>query len=293
MSSENRKIKRKYRLPRNSIYSSRFFENLSSYYSLFSNEKRGSRDLFSFEPKECRINNLLKERNSYDIEQIINSISYSLMAFGEAYLYISPKYTTKRDEEGIETQVLSSFKIGEIRGIIKRKTKEEYLFCSIGFNSDIREIKIAKPQLIIFGLNELGFSKRYFKNILKKFSKCDITANSMDMINNHSDIYDYVYHSERTRITELKAVRKIGWSSGTEKLSDSYSMYKKIQGDELKLRFIKYIVNRINHGLQSFFGDGSGELVAHINEKDYEKLWNNYSEGKITGTELSSILYGF
>ena len=45
------------------------------------------------------------------------------------------------------------------------------------------------------------------------------------------------------------------------------------------------------YGLHEFLGDDSGELVAHINRKEYRQLWNDYKEGKITGTELTKILF--
>ena len=57
------------------------------------------------------------------------------------------------------------------------------------------------------------------------------------------------------------------------------------------LRFLEYIVKKINDGLHGFLGDDSGELVAHVNRKEYRQLWNDYTEGKITGTELTNILY--
>ena len=43
--------------------------------------------------------------------------------------------------------------------------------------------------------------------------------------------------------------------------------------------------------LHDFLGDDSGELVAHVNKKEYRQLWNDYTEGKITGTELTTRLF--
>ena len=295
MFSDQSRLKRKYRSPKNSIYSHRFFNDLASGYSFFLGKNGENRDFFTFEPNGCKIKNLLKGRyhyySSYDIEQIVSRIAYSLMAYGKAYFYIHPEYSIKKADDGATTQVLSSFEIGEIEGIIKKRTKEGIVFCQKGFNSDVKEIKMIKNQLVILDIKELGFSKRYFPGVLRKLSKCDITAKSTDMITNHSDVYDFMYHSERKKLAELRAIRKIGWSFGTEKLSDSYIMYKKIQEDELRLRFLEYIVKKINDGLHEFLGDDSGELVAHINRKEYRQLWNDYKEGKITGTELTKILF--
>ena len=295
MFSDQSRIKRKYSSPKNSIYSHRFFNDLASGYSSFLGKKGENRDFFTFEPNGCKITKLLKGSHhyysGYDIEQIISRIAYSLMAYGKAYFYFHPEYSTKKDDDGTMTKVLSSFEIGEIEGFIKKRTKEEYLFCRKGFNSEVKDIQMSKSQLVVFDIKELGFSKRFFPGILRKLSKCDITAKSTDMITNHSAVYDFVYHSERKKLAELRAIRKIGWSFGTEKLSDSYIMYKKIQEDELRIRFLEYVVKKINDGLHEFLGDDSGELVAHINRKEYRRLWNDYTEGKISGTELTTILF--
>ena len=295
MFSDQSRIKRQYSSPENSIYTHRFFNDLASGYSFTLSKKGENRDFFTFEPNECKIKELLKGHyryySSYDIEQIVSRIAYSLMAYGKAYFYIHPEYSIKKADDGTTTQILSSFEIGEIMGFIKKKSKEEIVFCRKGFNLEVEEIQMSKKQLVTMDIRELGFSKKYFPSVLKKLSKCDITAKSTDMITNHSDVYDFMYHSESKKLAELRAIRKIGWSFGTDKLSDSYIMYKKIQEDELRLRFLEYIVKKINDGLHEFLGDDSGELVAHINRKEYRRLWNDYTDGKMTGTELTTILF--
>lgn len=247
MFSTHSRIKRIYHSPKDSIYTHRFFADLTSGYSFALGEKGENRNFFSFEPIGCLINELLKRQyrcyRSYEIEQIISGIAYALMAYGRAYLYIHPEYSIKQEDDGTKTQVLSSFEIGEIEGIIKKKTKESYLFCRIGFSSELEEIQITKNQLVLFNIKELGFPKSFFPRILRNLSHCDITAKSMDMITNHSDIYDFTYHSERKKLAELKALRRVGWSFGIEKLSNSYIMYKKIQQDELKVRFLDEVIN--------------------------------------------------
>ena len=288
------RLQRKYQSPKNSMYTHRFFEDLSSGYASVLGKREEKQHFFSFEPKECKINNLLKGHHyysSYDIERIVDRITYSLMAYGNAFFYIQPEYFKKKENDITSTQILSSIEIGEIEGIIKKKTKEGYIFCSLGFDKAIREIEISKEQLVILDIKEVGLSKKYFRQILTKLSKCDFISKNTDMIKNNSGFYDFTYHYERKKLAELKAIRSVGWSFGTEKLSDSYLLYKKIQGDVMKIRFLEYIVKKINEGLQAFLGDDAGKLVAHINKKDYEQLWNDYAVGKITGTELTSILY--
>ncbi len=295
MFSAHSRIKRIYHSPEDSIYTHRFLSDLTSGFSNTLGKKGSIRNFFSFEPDECFIKKHLKGEYYYyssnEIEQIVGRITYNLMAYGRAYLYIHPEYSIKLEDDGTETHVMSSFNIREIEGIIKRKTKNGYLFCSREFNSEVKEIPMLKNQLVIFDIKELGFSKSFFQNVLKKLSKCDIKAKSMDMITDKSDFDEFNYYFERKKSAELKVLKTIGWTFDRDKLSDSYIMYKKIQEDKLRICFLEYIVKKINEGLHGFFGDDVGELVVHINRKDYKQLWNSYLEGKITGTELTNILY--
>ena len=297
MFSIQSKIKRKYPSPEQSIYSHRFFSDLAFGYSITLGKKGDKWNFLSFEPNECRIKKLLTGQYhnyfSYDIEQIISRIAYKLMAYGKAYLFIHPEYSIKKAEDGTEIKMLSSVKIEEMEGYIKKKTKEEIVFYKKGLHDDVTGIQMQRNLLVIFDIKELGFSRKFFPGVLRKLSKCDVTSDNLDLILNHSDIYDFTYHSERNKIAELKALKGIGWSFGTEKLSDSYLLYKKIQAERLKIKFLKYIVKKTNDGLNDFLGDDAGELVANIIRKDYEQLWNDYTEGKITGTELSTILYRY
>ena len=295
MFSVQRKIKQIYRTPKDSIYSHRFWGELASGYSHFFNNKGDTRDFFSFEPGGCKIEKLLKVQcchcSSHNIEMIISKITYSLMAYGRAYIYFHPEYFVKKEDDGTKTQALSSFEIGEILGVIKKRTKEEIVFVKTNLNFETNEIHMLKKQLVIFDINELGFSKNHFTSLLKRLSKCDISLKSVDMMTNFPDMYDFEYHSERAKFEELKILRKIGWSFGNEGLSDSYILYKKIKLDELKLRFLEYIVKKINDGLHEFLGNDTGELVAHIDQKNYRQLWDDYSDGKITSTQLADILF--
>ena len=89
----------------------------------------------------------------------------------------------------------------------------------------------------------------------------------------------------------MKATKSIGWLADTEELSDSYLLYKKIQGDKLKLSLLNYILKKMNYGLGKFIDNFDGKIVAQVNEKNYDQLWKDYSEGRMTGTELANILY--
>lgn len=295
MFSTQNRINRIYSLPKENIYKHRFFEDLSSGYSFILGEANKNRDFLTFEPMDCNLSKLIKGKHpydlSYDIEQVIARVTYSLMAFGKAYVHIKPEYATSIDYDNNEIKVLSSIEIGEVKGFVKKKKKTHITFCCRGYNEETTDIEIQCNQLIVFDIKDLGYSKKYFTNIIKKLGKCDITLFSTSMITNNLDGYDFSVHSKKNKLQELRALKDIGWLFNTDGLSDSYILYKKIQEDQLRLRFLNYILGKLNSGFENCIVDAGGKLVAHVKEKNYNQLWKDYSDAKLTGTELTNILY--
>ena len=151
---------------------------------------------------------------------------------------------------------------------------------------------IQRNQLIEFNIKEIGFKKNYFRRILKKLEKCDITLSDMSAASSKETGYDYLVHSKKSRLNELKAVKGIGWTFDNQGLSDSYILYKKIQGDKLRIKLLDYILETLNCGLEAFLDKPGGKLIARKKTLDYDQLWKEYTDGKVTATELTNILYG-
>lgn len=286
------RINRMYHSSKETIYTNKFFEELSSGYSYILGGKDEGREFLTFEPLDCNLSKLINGKHlRYGIEKVINEVTYSLMAFGKAYVYIKPEYALSIDHDNNETKVLSSIEISEVKGFVKKRNRTYLKFCLKGYNGKISDIEIQRKQLIMFGIKDLGYSRKYFKTILKKLGKCDITLSSTSMINNDLDGYDFMVHSKKSKLKELRALKDIGWSFGMDGLSDSYILYKKIQEDKLRLQFLNYILEKLNFGFEEYIVDAGGKLVAHVKEKNYDQLWKDYSDGRLTQAELTNILY--
>lgn len=287
-----KRINSLYRRPKDSIYTHRFFEDLCTGYSYVLGEKNGKEDFLDIEPNDCYLSKLIKGNHyydwRYDLEQTISNVTYSLLAFDRAFVYLMPEYTLK-DDSG--NKVLSSIKIAEIKGFVKKRKKDDISFCCKDKKGIVNEIKMKSGQLIEFDIKELGYRKRYFSNIIRRLEKCDITKSSAVILGNNLDGYDFSVHSKRRKLQELKASREVGWSFGIDGLSDSYILYKKIQSNKLKILFLGHILKKVNIGLSKIIDADDGLIIAHIKERNYDQIWQDYSNGRITGPELTRILY--
>lgn len=289
------RMNREYRIPKDNIYTHRFLNDLCTGYSFMLGEERGRNNFFTFEPEDCVISNLLGEKQHYDlshkIEQLVDSVTYSLLMYGKAYVYLIPEYSIKISNDKTEERILKYLNFEEIKGFIKRKDKDQIIFCQKCFAGKVIDIQMQDNQLIAFDIRDMGYSKRFFVNTLKKLGKCDLAQVSTSMITEKIDGYDFAEHTKRIKIQELRAIRNTGWTFGTDGLSDSYILYKKIEQNEFKIKFLNYILDKLNFGFKLISKESDGKLVANIKEKNYKRLWQDYQNGKISVTELTKILY--
>ena len=202
--------------------------------------------------------------------------------------FLSGPFTGKGDKE---SETLSQVRLVKLRGIVKRRRRQDVLFYRTESGRTVQKTEMKSGHLVELRIKELGYGKRYFVNKLKRLGKCDLTQFPEFMGKGHVDGYDFSVHLEKTKLRKLKALKDIGWLPGPESLSDSYFLYKKIQEYKLRLQFLNYILDKLNSGFGSSIGDADGRLTARVKKNDYDRLWKDYSEGKITGGELTDILF--
>lgn len=291
-------INRIYRSSIENLYSNRFYQDLSTGFSVMLSEKDNHRNFFSFEPSGCIAESLLCARNRYDlnykIEQTIDRAMYSMMVYGRAYIYIQPHYVQQELDEDKKVptkQIISALDIGEIKGIIKQKNGNKCIFYNKGFDGNLSKRELLTDGLISLNIKELGYRKKYFPNLLKKLGKCDVISSGL-MMSENAEGYDYITHSKKKRLEFLKKTKSIGWTFGNDDLSDSYILYRRILLDKFRIRALDFIVDKINEGLSTcLHNESPGELVACIRRLDYDDIWEQFMRGKITVTGLTNLLY--
>ena len=293
-----RSVSRIYRQRRDNSYSHRFYQDLSTCFSITLSENDKEREFYTFEPSGCMAESLLCAGNHFDlnhrIEQTIDMTMRSLLMYGRAYIYLQPQYVqqeSNEDKKETTKQIISSLDIGEVRGIVKQRIGNKYIFYSKGFRDDVIERELLTDGLIRLNIKELGYRKNFFPKLLRKLGKCDVLSFGF-LIAENAEGYDYKTHSKKKQLDFFKKTKSIGWMFGNEGLSDSYILYRKILQDKFRIRALKFIIYKINEGLTiCLHNESPGKLVAHIRELDYDDIWEKYSRGEITLTDLTHLLY--
>lgn len=291
-------VDRLYRPLSNNPYSYRFFENFSTSFSFILGENDKTKDFFAFEPKGCIAETLLYANAHYNLnyklEQTISRTMYSLLNYGQAYIYLQPQYIQQKSDENKNIpmkQIISALDIGEVKGVIKQRSGNKYIFYTSRFNGDIIKTELMADGLISLNLQELGYRKKHFLHLCKKIRKCDVTSAGL-LASENAEGYDYNIHLKKKRLEFLKKTKSIGWTFGNDGLSDSYILYRKILQDKFRIKALNFIMDKINEGLSTcLHNDSPGKLVAHIRNLNYDDIWEQYIKGEITVTELTTLLY--
>lgn len=293
--SNTRRIKRKiekiYKHPIENLYSYRFYSDLFSGYEYSLREdKVGRKDFYKITPEDKEIVKLFRNSTQYDFSyefgQTIDSVLYSMAAYGKAYIFIRPEYIEKIDENEKLIKTISALHIGEVKGMPKRNT-----FYYYNFSKEISEFNICEGSLITLDLKEVGYKRKYFVKLVKQLGKYDVTASSLELIHNEPS-YDFNVHIKKSREKFLRKVRNIGWDFVNDGLSDSYILYKQIQMKLFKMKMLQYVLGKINHVFAVANITGKEFIIeAMTNNIDYEYAWTRFQDGKITVSELSKIVW--
>lgn len=286
-----RKMEKVYKRPIDNIYSHSFYSELFSGYEYsLSEEKINRRDFYIIIPDDKEIVELFGNGRhydfSYEFSQSIDRVLYSMAVYGKAYIFVKPDYINESDANGKEIKKLSAIHIGEVKGIPKKGK-----FYSKTYSNGISEFNIEEGKLIIFDLKEFGYKRNYFKNLVKHLGKYDITSNSLELINTEH-AYDFSVHADKNRKRFLKKVRNIGWSFGTDGLSDSYILYKEIQMKLFKMQMLQNVLMKINQVIATeYIPNKEFEIKALTSNVDYVGAWTKFQSGELTVSELNNIVW--
>lgn len=285
-----RKIEKIYRRREHNIYSQRFYQDLfcGYAYSLRGN-MLGKKDFFRIVSDNTNVEKIFSNSNHYnffnELEETIDSALYSLAVYGKAYVYVKPEYTEIENESGKVNKKLRFLAIREVKGVLKKDS----FYCKT-YQNEVSKFDIDEGTLIVLDLKELGYRRNYFTRLVKKIGKYDAVSVSYQLLNKEPS-YDFNVHVKKSQKRFLKNVSNIGWMFGTEGLSESYILYKKIKMRLFKMKNLQYVLGKINKVVvENYINDNSFEIKADTKNIDYKEVWEEYQEGKFTISDLNKIL---
>ncbi|MBR0158225.1 MAG: hypothetical protein IJM24_03970 [Clostridia bacterium] len=290
-----KRFERIYNKKRDNLCSDRFFQDLNNFISFYFGDYNERKKLFYFEPSGCVAEELFRKKYyqnlSFEIEQNIVQVTNYLLRYGRAYLYLQPEYIKTADNNSYTDDISAIEMMFYVGCIISKNGPKTYFYTkSKGFEGEKKEL--VSDRLIEFNLKDIGFGNNYFKKIGNRLCKYDTTSSATKFLSEQIEGYDFIMHKKYNEIESLKITKKTGWYINTEELSNSYIMFRRIQMNKLKKKILDYIVEEINKGIIKLLGDQSaGTLRINVKDLDYDKMWNDYLKGEMTGSNLNKVLF--
>lgn len=281
--------KRKYK---ESLYSHMFLEDFSRW---FSSEFTpvGERDgFYNITPENDTLKELLLFSDysyfDYSFDKLLSKVMYYLLINGRTYIEIVPFMNQESIVKGIEFVCVPA----KYRGTRLDKCN----FVAQSPANGIINFDIDMKRLVIFDLKDLGFHRNYFYKMANHLSLFDAT-NAFEFIRDPKmeEIFDFEEYQKYLEYKLLKDTGSIYWlgrNYSNQHLSKSYHFYRTIQYKVLRYKFLQYILDQINAGLDKFKSEWGfvGNISVSVSLEHYEEVFSRYSKGEINASTLNDIV---
>lgn len=249
---------------------------------------------YGVESEDNRLDHLLRYDSfsyfNYDFDRILTQVMADLCYTGKAYVEIAYVKDADDNIKGLDLIPFDAVKLISLKG-------SSFFVVKVKKNR-FRILKIPTYRIAEFALKDVGLKKNYFKKLVRRLTRMDRNR-SMDLLNDKkiSQIYDYSKISNREELLMVKYPHKIGWLGGdyqNKYRNESYNLYSHIKYKSFRKKCLEYMLGKINTGIENMCGviGIEGKIVVRESILDYEKEWEQYSNGEICTSELISRVIG-
>lgn len=281
--------KRRYK---ESLYSHMFLEDFSR---CFSSEfspigERGG--FYNITPENNTLKELLLFSDylyfDYSFDELLSEVVYYLLINGKTYIEIVSFTNQESIVKGIEFVCVPAKCCGIRLG--------KYNFVGQNRKNEVINFDIDMKRLVIFDLKDIGFHRNFFRKMINHLSIFD-TINAFEFMHDPKmkgvfDFEVYQKHMEYKLLKDTKSIHWLGRNYSNQHLSESYHLYRFIQYKALRYRFLQYILDQINVGLDKLKSDWDfvGNISAPVSLLRYEEAFKRYSKGEINASTLGDIV---
>lgn len=281
--------KRRYR---ESLYSHMFLEDFSGWFSSGFTPV-GERDgFYNVTPENDTLKELLLFSDysyfDYGFDKLLSEVMYYLLINGRTYIEIVSFMNQEGIVKGIEFVCVPAKYYGTKLG--------KCYFVAQSPENGIINFDIELKQLVIFDLKDLGFHRNYFRKMINHLSLFDAT-NAFEFVRDPKmegifDFKEFQKYMEYKLLKDTGAIHWLGRNYSNQHLSESYHLYRTIQYKVLRYRFLQYILDQINAGLDKFKSEWgfAGNISVSVSLAHYEEAFNRYSKGEINASTLGDIV---
>lgn len=276
------------------VYTHMFLNDFCGYYSidLSSNQNvSASGKFYNIEPESELLKKILTFNAPRELDYMLNEsfscITRTLVERGKAFVEIVIWKDKDGNIAGITFEVLKPML--SFSGIKRRH------FISILNNKKLRLYSIGKKKIIVFDLHELGYSRYYFRRMLKKINRLNFSKLTNLLVEREPG-FDFKKYNENAEYKLLKNTKKIYWYGRNRRnqyMNDFYLVWRESHLLNLRERFLNYILNKVNGSLKSLGEcyEFAGIITANCRNVDFSHDFSKLQSGEINLSQFGDILY--
>lgn len=276
------------------VYTHMFLNDFCGYYSIYLSSNKyvsASSKFYNIEPVSELLKKILTFNAPRELDYMLNEsfscITRTLVEYGKAFVEIVIWKDKDGNIAGITFEVLKPML--SFSGIKRRH------FISILNNKKLRLYSIEKKKIIVFDLHELGYSRHYFRRMLKKINRLNFSKVPNLLVERDSG-FDFKKYNENAEYKLLKNTKKIYWygrDRSNQYMNDFYLIWRESHLLKLRERFLNYILSKVNGSLKSlneYYGF-AGIITTNCRKVDFSHDFSKLQSGEINLSQFGDILY--
>ncbi len=174
---------------------------------------------------------------------------------------------------------------------------DETLFLARNSHKKLISFTIKSKNVICFDLKDLKIRRNYFRRLIRKLSRKDITSISNLLTDPQMQgKFDFEEYQRRNELSFLKCTHKVFWygrDGSNQHLSESYLLYRAAHYKMWRGKILEYFIRQINAALESFKEElnFNGTIIIGSQIPDLESDLQRYNSGQINATQLAEIVF--
>ena len=241
------------------MYTRMFYEDFCRAFAIDLNFKENGNSFYKIDSKNQRLIQLLEQDNymflSYNLDELLVDNVSDLLLYGNSNIEVIKMFD---EENNLVKLFFKSF-----RSIFNLNIGNyAYCFSKNGIK------KINKNDVIHIKSKDFGYSRFYFKRILKKLNKID------SLLEFNNNLTEEIIN--KIDFNLLKIGHKLGWygrKNSSKYISEPYMLYLRIQFLKNKEKWLKILLKKYNEKLVSL-----GKKYGFTGEIEYEQTTMNLDD---------------
>lgn len=273
-----------------SLYGDMFLQDFCMYFSIILGKKKVCRRFYKIEGQDNRLMNLLEYDNDmfleYDLDKLLADNLADLLHYGKSYVELVKVFDKDNNLIGIQ---LIRFK-NNIQVHIGKKI----YYVLKKFDGKIVTGAIDSENVISFKLHDIGYSKRYLRQLFRKLHRHDASFLELSMDSKSGFEMDVYKKRQDYKLLKLgHDERWLGRNFDNYYVNEPYLLY--IRMEEMKHK--EAILNRLLVKYNEKLGQVGkkygflGNLCFDTKTSNYSDLYQELIQGTKNCEEVSSEIY--